>query len=200
MGKSAFGQQLAINAARHGVSVLVFSLEMSARELGRRALAVSGVPVNAMKSGHIDCGQAQRIVLAQRALGDLPLMIVDAPGLTAAAIASRARSVSRKGLGLIVIDHLHIIPPEDADIRSGPTFAVGQISRAIKRLAKDLRVPVVLLAQLNRGVEGREDKRPVLGDLRQTGDIEQDADAVGFVSPRILSPIRTLRCLTCLRR
>jgi len=161
---------------------LLISLEMSSRELGRRVLATAAeVPVTAMKYGRINADQASRLVVARRELRGLPLKIDDAAGLTAAQIAGRARSLKRKGLGLVVIDHLHIVRPDDLDSKQGATWAVGRISGAMKRLAKDCGVPVLLLAQLNRGVEGRDDKRPGLGDLRQAGDIEQDADAVGFV-------------------
>lgn len=181
-GKSSLGWQMAISAARQSVGVLVISLEMSSRELGRRALATAaGVPVVAMKYGRITTAQGSAIVLARREMRGLPLTIEDSSGLTAAMIAARARAAKRKGLGLVMVDHLHIVRPEDADARQGATWAVGRISGAMKRLAKDCGVPVLLLAQLSRGVEGREDKRPVLSDLRQAGDIEQDADAVGFV-------------------
>jgi replicative DNA helicase len=182
MGKSALGWQIALNAAVNKIGVLAISLEMSAVELGRRALAsFAGVPVTAMKYGRVNIEQGSNIKLAQRRLRDLPLMIEDSAGQSAAVIAARARSMRRKGLGLIMIDHLHIVRPEDADARQGATWAIGRISGAMKRLAKDCECPVLLLAQLNRGVEGRDDKRPGLGDLRQAGDIEQDADAVGFV-------------------
>ena len=182
MGKSVLGLMWALAAARTGVPVLLISLEMSSRELGRRVLATAAeVPVTAMKYGRINADQASRLVVARRELRGLPLKIDDAAGLTAAQIAGRARSLKRKGLGLVVIDHLHIVRPDDLDSKQGATWAVGRISGALKRLAKDCGVPVLLLAQLNRGVEGRDDKRPGLGDLRQAGDIEQDADAVGFV-------------------
>ena len=181
MGKSAMGHQIAINAARAGVGVLEISLEMSARELGRRALAtVSGVPVASMKRGDVTVDQASSLVKARKELAGLPLTIEDGAGLTATMIAARARAAKRKGLGLVMIDHLHIVRPDDVDMKAGPTWAIGRISGAMKRLAKDCGVPVLLLAQLNRGVEGRDDKRPGLADLRQSGDIEQDADAVGF--------------------
>lgn len=182
MGKSALGWQMAISAARQGAGVLVISLEMSSLELGRRALATAArVPVAAMKYGRVSVAQGNAIVLARREMRGLPLTIEDSAGLTATMIAARARAAKRKGLGLVMVDHLHIVRPDDADAKQGATWAVGRISGAMKRLAKDCGVPVLLLAQLNRGVEGREDKRPGLGDLRQAGDIEQDADAVGFV-------------------
>jgi replicative DNA helicase len=87
----------------------------------------------------------------------------------------------RHSVGLVMVDHLHIVRPEDGDVRAGATYAVGQISLAHKRLAKEFGVPVLLLAQLNRAADSRDDHRPVLTDLRQSGDIEQDADAVMFV-------------------
>jgi len=182
MGKSALVTQWALAAARQGVGVLAISLEMSATQLGRRILSVtSGVPMWRMKRGqHADC--AETLVKAQRELHGLPFTIEDGGGLTAAQIAVRCRAAHRRhGLGLIMVDHLHIVRPEDGDVRQGATWAVGRISGAMKRLAKEFNCPVLLAAQLNRGVDGREDKRPTLPDLRQSGDIEQDADAVGFV-------------------
>jgi replicative DNA helicase len=99
-----------------------------------------------------------------------------------AAIAAKVRAAHRRhGVGLIMIDHLHIVQPDAGDIKHGPTWGVGRISGAMKRLAKEFDAPVLLAAQLNRGVDGREDKRPGLVDLRQSGDIEQDADTVMFV-------------------
>ena len=182
-GKSGLGMQIAINAARAGVGVLAVSLEMSARELGRRALAVaSRVPIWLIKRGTYGTADAEQMTLARRELAGLPLTIEDGPGLTAQQIDLRARRAARKrGLGLILIDHLHIVRPEDRDVRQGATWAVGRVSGAMKRLAKAHRCPVLLLAQLNRGVEGRDDKRPGLADLRQAGDIEQDADTVSFL-------------------
>lgn len=183
MGKSALGWQWSIAAARSGVGVLAVSLEMSARELGRRALAaLSGVPVEAMKRGSLTTHQGMALLKARKELDGLPITIEDGGGLTADMIEVRVRKAKRKhGLGLIMVDHLHIVRPADADVRQGATWAIGRISGAMKQMAKRHQVPVLLLAQLNRGVEGREDKRPGLSDLRQAGDIEQDADVVSFV-------------------
>jgi replicative DNA helicase len=182
MGKSALGHQWALNVAKQGVGVLEISLEMSGAELGRRALsAASGVPVSAMKRGR-HAPYVDKLIAARKLLSDLPLTIEDGGGLTAAMISLKARAAHRRhGLGLIMVDHLHIVRPEDGDVRHGATWAVGRVSGAMKRLAKEFGCPVLLLAQLNRGVEGRDDKRPGLSDLRQSGDIEQDADAVGFL-------------------
>lgn len=182
MGKSALAHGWALSAARRGVGVLEISLEMSAMQLGRRSLsAAAGVPLRALKAGQHG-PYANRLLTARRELNNLPLTIEDGGGLTSALIALKARAAKRRhGLGLIMVDHLHIVRPDDADARHGGTWAVGRISGAMKRLAKEFECPVLLLAQLNRGVEGRDDKRPGLGDLRQSGDIEQDADAVCFI-------------------
>ncbi len=183
MGKSALGLQWAVNAARAGAPTLFFSFEMSARELGRRVLsAASGVPVAVIKRGR-HAGSLGALLAAERDLAGLDVAIEDASGQTPSMMAVKARAWQRRWgrLGLIVVDHLHIARPEAGAERHGGTYAVGQVSNALKRLAKDLEVPVLALAQLNRGVESRDEKRPSLGDLRQSGEIEQDADQVCFV-------------------
>lgn len=193
MGKSALGWQIAIHAGlacrdkigemRGGV--FVQSLEMGAGELGERALsAFSSVPAELMQQGKHQFYRSA-LAMAREELNDLPLDIDETASLNMHQIAIRAREAHRKfgGLALILVDHLHIIA-HDADTgrrQFGPTQAVGQISSGLKKLAKDLRCPVLALAQLNRGVEAREDKRPTLSDLRQSGDIEQDADSVSFI-------------------
>lgn len=183
MGKSALGHNIAINAARSGVGVLELSLEMSATQLGRRALcAASGVPQFNMKTGYVSNDHAAQLVRARRELAGLPLTIDDAGGQTPAMIAAKARAAKRKhGLGLLMVDHLNLMRAEEADARHGDTSATGKASNMMLQVAKDCGCPVLLLAQLNRGPENREDKRPTLGDLRQSGNIEQDAYAVGFV-------------------
>lgn len=183
MGKSAIAHQIALNAARNGVGVLELSLEMSAMQLGRRALsAASGVSLFNMKTGLITNDHADRLVRARKEIGGLPLTIDDAGGQTPAMIAAKARAAKRKhGLGLLMIDHLNLMRAEEADARHGGTWATGRASNTVLQIAKDCGCPVLLLAQLNRGPENREDRRPNLADLRQAGDIEQDAYAVGFV-------------------
>ena len=183
MGKSSLGHQIAINAGRQGVGVLELSLEMSAEQLGRRTIATAAnVPIMAMKRGRINTDDAGRIVAAQRELSALPVTIDDASGQTPSMIAAKARAAKRKhGLGLVMIDHLHLFKPEGDDARHGGTWAIERASGTVLQIAKDIGCPVLLLAQLNRGLEGREDKRPTLSDLRQAGAIEQDAYAVGFV-------------------
>lgn len=184
MGKTALACDIALKVARSGVPVLVWSLEMSRMQLARRLLAsASGIPVIAIKRGRVGVDGASKVVAASKPMIGLPLWIEDGSGIKASTIAARSRGWRRKhpGHALIIVDHLHIVRPEDGDIRSGATYAVGQVSGALKRLSKTCHLPVIALAQLNRGVEGREDKRPGLSDLRASGDIEQDADSVGFL-------------------
>lgn len=183
MGKSALGHQIAINVARRGTPVLELSLEMSAQQLGRRTLATAArVPIMALKAGRLNVPDADSVVRARQELSGLPLTIDDAGGQTAAQIASKARAARRNGgVGLIMVDHLNLMRAEDEDAKHGGTWAVERASSTMLQLAKDCGCPLLLLAQLNRGVEGREDKRPQLSDLRQAGAIEQDAYAVGFV-------------------
>lgn len=180
---SALAAGIAINAARAGVGVLELSLEMSATQLGRRALcAASGVSLFNMKTGYISNEHGVRLVAARKELAGLPLTIDDAGGQTPAMIAAKARAAKRKhGLGLLMIDHLNLMRAEESDARHGGTWATGRASNTVLQIAKDCACPVLLLAQLNRGPESRDDKRPTLSDLRQAGDIEQDAYAVGFV-------------------
>ncbi len=182
MGKSSLVHQWAINAARAGVGVVEISLEMSAVQLGRRTLATAaGVPISRLKHGQ-HALVASQLISARKELRGLPLSIEDGAGLTSTAIAAKVRDARRRhGVGMILVDHLHIVAPDAADVKQGATWAIGRISGAMKRMAKDFDCPVVLAAQLNRGVEAREDKRPTLADLRQAGEIEQDADAVAMV-------------------
>jgi replicative DNA helicase len=134
----------------------------------------------------VNDAQAERVIEAERGLRDLPLHIDPAPGLTVSQIASRARrhkqSLERKGrrLGLLIVDHMHIVRPSNR--YSGKRVnEVGEISAALKGLAKELDVPVLALAQLSRQGENRDDKRPAMADIRDSGTIEQDADAIVFL-------------------
>ena len=112
----------------------------------------------------------------------LPVTINDRGGLTVAQIADVSRRAKRENkIGFIMLDHLHIVRATANDVRAGATLAVGQISQAMKAISKENDLPVLLLAQLNRGLLAREDKRPNMGDLRQSGDVEQDADNILFV-------------------
>jgi replicative DNA helicase len=191
-GKSTLGFQWAINRAKAAAEeisrgepaagVLVASLEMDGAQLGMRALSVeTGIPLERLQFGkhkpYID-----DLSNARARLRGLPLTIADEPAQTVAQIMVKARAAKRKhGLSLIMVDHLHIVTPESKDAKLGTTFLVGQISRGLKNMSKALGVPVLALAQMNRKIEDREDKRPNMGDLRYSGDVEQDADVVMFI-------------------
>lgn len=189
MGKSALGHKICLSVAKkmrergERSSVLELSLEMSAMQLARRALAIEArVNIGKIKSGVIDNDEAASLVAARQTLAGLPLTIDDAGGQTPRMITAKAREIKRKnGLGLVMVDHLNLTRPDGNDASHGPTHVIERASGQMLQLAKDLNVPVLLLTQLNRGPEGREDKRPNLSDLRQSGAIEQDAYAIGFV-------------------
>ena len=178
-GKTACGLTVAINVARAGHSVLFASYEMSEEQLAGRAIAAeTGIPVTAMRRGNLQDWQFDKLFEAKRALDGLPLRL-EAPRIkTVGALRARARQMKRKGgLELVVVDYLQLM--------SGKGFKryeeVSEISRELKALAMGLDVPVLALSQLSRQVEGRDDKRPQLSDLRESGAIEQDADTVMFV-------------------
>lgn len=183
IGKTALAMGWFLHVARHVGPVMLFSLEMSGEALARRALAAAaGISVEAMRLGRLSAIDVRALAEARKYLSGLPLYIEDAGGMTPTQIALRSRMAKRKrGIKLIGVDHMHIIKPEAGDMKHGPTWGVGQASLALKNIAKDLRVPVLALAQLSRGLEGRDDKRPGMADLRQSGDIEQNADNIAFV-------------------
>jgi replicative DNA helicase len=160
MGKTAMGLTHAINAAQNGYKTLFFSLEMTRAEIqGRLIQRYRDNPAEIIGS---------------------ELFIDDKAGLTVTDITQRCRRHKRKnGLDIVFIDYLGLI--RSSDTRAQMVHQIGEITRSLKQLAKDVQVPVVLLCQLNRGVEGREDKRPTMADLRDSGAIEQDADCVMFI-------------------
>jgi replicative DNA helicase len=190
MGKSALGWQWAVNVALQCRArpeqggVFGASLEMKSRALAARALAShSGVDNQRLRQGtHGD--YRHQLNMARAELDGLPLVIEDANNLTMAQIRLRAREARRRfgRLALIVIDHLHIVEPEQVDLRQrNETWIVGRMSNGAKAMAKEFDCPVLALAQLSRKLEERDDKRPLLSDLRQAGNLEQDADSVCFV-------------------
>jgi replicative DNA helicase len=184
MGKTALGQQIAEHVAALGRSVFFFSLEMSGHEVTERAVSRrSGVPVPALKTGDLDQRDWQAVIEAAEAFSHLPMLVDDASfdisGLVSKSRAA-ASNLERHGLpplGAIFVDYLQLVGAKAAN----RTLEVSQVTAGLKRLARDLAVPVVALSQLNRGVEGRTDKRPTLADLRESGSIEQDADLILFV-------------------
>lgn len=181
MGKTALAVQVALNMAMSGRRVLYDSLEMQAAQIGRRALAfMSGIPLHTLKHGRWGKNDANSIVEAQRRLSGVPLAIDQQSGISTAMIALKARTAKRKfgGLDAIFVDHMHIVATDSQAERNGAARAVEKVSNDLKKLAGDMGVPVIALAQLSRGTEGREDKRPEMSDLRQSGAIEQDAEAI----------------------
>ncbi len=180
MGKTVLATTAATNAAAQGEPALFNSLEMSTVGLGQRLLASrSGIAVKDQR-GTLTPEQFRALVEAQQHFAGMPLRIDPQAGLTAAQIAARARMHQRRhGLRLLVVDYLGLIAP--ADPRANKVHQVEETTKTLKLLAKELDIPVVLLCQLSRQVELREDKRPQLADLRDSGAIEQDADVVMFV-------------------
>lgn len=197
MGKTALATNIAFNAAKlyrervsdtghkevlDGAKVAFFSLEMSAEQLATRLLAQEAeISSHKIRTGELSNEDFARMVQVSHELHSMPLFIDDTPALTISAVRTRCRRLARQqGLGLIVIDYLQLLS-------GGPGFGdsrvqeVSAITRGLKALAKELNVPVIALSQLSRAVEQRDDKRPQLADLRESGSIEQDADVVMFV-------------------
>lgn len=183
MGKTAFALNIAVNAAlATKKAVAIFNLEMGAEQLMFRMLsAASSVEGNKLKTGKLSHDDWKKINEATSELGDAPIFIEDTPGITIGEIRAKCRRLASAGnLGLIVIDYLQLIS-------GGPGYGnnrqqeVSDISRSLKTMAMELGVPVIALAQLSRNVEGRENKRPIMSDLRESGSIEQDADIVSFL-------------------
>ena len=177
MGKTAFATQLAEQIARR-VPVGIFSLEMSKGALVQRLLAArSGVTTQEFKSGKLGSAKLARINRAAADLAEIPLYIDDTTGLTAMGFRARARRMVRQfGVGVIVLDYLQLMTAPGR--QENRQTEVASISRSIKALAGELGVPIVCLSQLNRGPENRQDNRPRMSDLRESGAIEQDADVV----------------------
>ena len=198
MGKTALATNMAFSAAQRyirdqedgidmtksaGAAVAFFSLEMSADQLATRILAEqSGISSENLRTGKISRQEFQQLARASGELSTLPLYIDDTPGLTIAALRTRARRLKRqKNIGMVVVDYLQLLQGSGRSGNDNRVQEISEISRGLKQLAKELHVPVLALSQLSRAVEQREDKRPQLSDLRESGSIEQDADIVLFV-------------------
>jgi replicative DNA helicase len=190
MGKTALATNIAFNAAKAyveksegGGKVAFFSLEMSSDQLVTRILSHEcNIQSEKIRRGEIREDDYIRIVEVNRKLVDLPLFIDDTPALTVASLRTRARKLKRQqGLDLIVIDYLQLLHGSADKKNDNRVLEIGEITRSLKALAKELDVPVLALSQLSRAVEARDDKRPQLADLRESGSIEQDADVVMFV-------------------
>jgi replicative DNA helicase len=180
MGKSTFAMTVALNAARASTTVAFFSGEMSSDQLTQWGLAeATGISADRQRRGALSVTELDDLARASGDLRPLPLLFDDTPGLSVAQVRMRARRLKRKkGLGLIIIDHLGLLAASKEASKQGETAAITEITKHLKRLAKELNVPILALSQLNRAVEARDDKRPGMSDLRQSGSIEQDADVI----------------------
>lgn len=190
MGKTALATNIAFNAAKanlenpqEGAKVLFFSLEMSADQLAGRILSSeTQIPSDAMRRGDVRLEDFDTLLETASQTSELPLFIECSGGITLQALRNRSRRLQRQyNIGLIVIDYLQLIDGGSNKFAGNRTQEISEISRGLKNLAKELNVPVLALSQLSRAVEQREDKRPQLSDLRESGSIEQDADVVMFV-------------------
>jgi replicative DNA helicase len=196
MGKTALAVTMAANAAAAAMDaedsggkprnhvVGVFSLEMSAEQLTMRLLsAEAGISSDLLRRGALESDEDfHRVVRASTELASRPLFIDDTPALSVAALRTRARRLKRMhGLSLIVVDYLQLLRGSGANREQNRVQEISEITQTLKAIAKELNVPVLALSQLSRAVESREDKRPMLSDLRESGSIEQDADVVMFV-------------------
>ena len=197
MGKTSLATNIAVNAAKahraerqpdgamktvDGAIVGFFSLEMSAEQLATRIISeFAEVPSEKIRRGEVDQDQFDKIYHAARQLEKLPLFIDDTGGISIGQLAARARRLKRQhGLDLLVVDYLQLLTGSGRR-NDGRVQEITEISQGLKALAKELEVPVIALSQLSRQVESRDDKRPQLSDLRESGSIEQDADVVLFV-------------------
>ncbi|MBY0272362.1 MAG: replicative DNA helicase [Alphaproteobacteria bacterium] len=189
MGKTALTTNFAFNAARaaleknEGGAVAFFSLEMSAEQLANRILGQeSGLSSDLIRRGDIGKSDFPKLVEVSNRLNSLPFYIDDTPGLSVPALRTRARRLKRQGgLGMIIIDYLQLLSSPGKRAAENRVLELSEITRNLKALAKELNVPVIACSQLSRSVEQRDDKRPQLADLRESGSIEQDADVVMFV-------------------
>ena len=191
MGKTALATNIAFNAAkaRHlngdddGAVVGFFSLEMSGEQLATRILSEQAeISSHKIRRGQVNNDDFLNVVRVANELEELPFFIDDTPALSIAALRTRARRLKRQhGLSMIVVDYLQLIRPSGRNRNDNRVQEVSEITQGLKALAKDLDIPVLALSQLSRAVEQRDDKRPQLSDLRESGSIEQDADVVMFV-------------------
>ena len=183
MGKTALMMNLVESAAITAKKpVIVFSLEMSSESLAMRMLSSLGrIDQSKIRTGKLTDDDWPRLTSAVSMLAEAPLFIDDTPSLTPAEIRAKVRRIARKEgeLGLIVVDYLQLM--QVPGIKDNRTLEISEISRSLKILAKEAKVPVIAGSQLNRGLEQRQDKRPMMSDLRESGAIEQDADLIGFI-------------------
>ncbi len=197
MGKTALATKIGYGAARALLrdaehagpdtvptgTVAIFSLEMSAEQLATRLLAEEArVSADKIRRGDIGAKDFEKFLVVSREIAALPMQIDDTPALSLSALRTRCRRLKRKnGLALVIIDYLQLMRPSVGTKVENRVQEISQITQGLKALAKEMEVPVIALSQLSRAVESREDKRPQLADLRESGSIEQDADMVMFI-------------------
>ena len=187
MGKTALATNIAFNAAKkiqndgRKSSIAFFSLEMSSEQLSTRILAEqSRIKSNDIRRGRISEEQFDKFIETSKNISELPLYIDETPAISIAALSNRARRIKRLyGLDMVVVDYIQLM--KAANFKEGRVQEISAITQGLKALAKELSVPVLALSQLSRAVEQRDDKKPQLSDLRESGSIEQDADVVMFV-------------------
>ena len=187
MGKTALATNIAFNAAKkiqedgRKSTIAFFSLEMSSEQLSTRILAEqSRIRSNDIRRGRISEDQFDKFIETSKDIADLPLYIDETPAISIAALSNRARRIKRLyGLDMVVVDYIQLM--RAANFRDGRVQEISEITQGLKAIAKELSVPVLALSQLSRAVEQRDDKKPILADLRESGSIEQDADVVMFV-------------------
>lgn len=183
MGKTAFCLNIVENAAIHAekpTPSVIFSLEMSKEQLVQRMLcSISKVDASRMRTGHLGESDWPKLTMGAGELSEAPIFIDDTPAISVLELRSKARRLKAEhGLGLIIVDYLQLMRGNNPESRQQE---ISEISRSLKALAKELNIPVVALSQLNRSLENRTDKRPIMADLRESGAIEQDADVIMFV-------------------
>jgi replicative DNA helicase len=184
MGKTTYAMNIAENAAiREKIPTAVFSMEMPGEQLAMRLMSSLGhIDQHKVRTGKLEDDDWPRLTSAVSILAEAPLFIDDTPALNPTELRARARRLKREhGLGLIVVDYLQLMQSSRGGGQENRTTEISEISRGLKALAKELQVPVIALSQLNRSLEQRPNKRPVMSDLRESGAIEQDADVIVFI-------------------
>ncbi|MBS0436349.1 MAG: replicative DNA helicase [Proteobacteria bacterium] len=185
MGKTAFALNIGENVAvNEGLPVVVFSMEMGAAQLALRMVGSMGrIDQSNLRTGRLRDDEWGRLSEAVEKLGKVSMFIDESPGLTPSEVRARARRQARQcgQLGLIIVDYLQLMSGSGGGSDENRATEIGEISRGLKSLAKELKCPVIALSQLNRSVETRTDKRPMMSDLRESGAIEQDADVIMFI-------------------
>ncbi len=189
MGKTSLATNIAFNIANDAhknntnASVLFFSLEMSSEQLARRILSEQArISSNDIRRGNLSENDLDNLVSVSKDILNIPLYIDDTPAVNIGTLSSRARRLKRKnGLGVIVVDYLQLLRPSKTSRNECRVLEISEITQGLKALAKELNIPIIALSQLSRQVEQREDKKPQLSDLRESGSIEQDSDVVMFI-------------------